>query len=518
MAVPDVTTSLSAPSGAPTPSTVPAPAVPAPAPENIPRALIGAIFATAILSFLGLLLETVLNVLFPALMSDFGIGMDDVSWMTTGYLLIVSVIMPLSGWLQRRFTARSLFVAAALSVMAGAVIAALAPSYPILLAGRLIQGVGTGIATPLMFTTILMQAPRSKVGSLMGVGALVLGIAPALGPTLGGVVGTVASWRVIFWGVVVLVAVALAIGIRCLTQPLPTVRERLAVDQLVLLAVGLAGLILGIERVASLVGAGAGVGHWSVVAAIALVAMGIAGMAGFVWRARRSDAPLLHLDVFRDRTYRWSLIAFAVLQFGTLGIGYIIPNYAQLALGREAVVAGVIGLPGAVIGAAFAPLGGMILDRMGPRRPIMAGGVIALAGAGMLGVLGLTGHLTIATLVLGNFVYMFGFGLAFANTQTHGMSGIAGRLTADGTAVMNTAQQFFGALSMTILSSIIAAHQIGLTPGTPAYGTGTHDGATIGLLVVAGLVVLALVAEARSFAAPPSIDEGAPAAEFVAEA
>ena len=142
--------------------------------DRISPQLIGAITATAILAFLGLFLETVLNVLFPALMSDFSVTMADVQWMTSGYLLVVSIVMPITGWLQRRFTPRSLFLTAAGSILTGALIAALAPTYPVLLAGRLVQGMGTGIVTPLMFTIILTRSPRSKIGALMGVGALVL--------------------------------------------------------------------------------------------------------------------------------------------------------------------------------------------------------------------------------------------------------------------------------------------------------------------------------------------------------
>lgn len=185
--------------------------------DRISPQLIGAITATAILAFLGLFLETVLNVLFPALMSDFSVTMADVQWMTSGYLLVVSIVMPITGWLQRRFTPRSLFFTAASSILTGALVAALAPTYPLLLAGRLIQGMGTGIVTPLMFTIILTRSPRSKIGALMGVGALVLGTAPALGPILGGIIGTVASWRAVFWICAALVLVSVCVGSASIT-------------------------------------------------------------------------------------------------------------------------------------------------------------------------------------------------------------------------------------------------------------------------------------------------------------
>lgn len=148
--------------------------------ERISPRLVEVIVATAMLSFLGLLLETVVKVPFPALMSDFGITMSDVSWTTTGYLLVVSIIMSLSGYLQRRFRACSLFAAVALAVALGALVAALAP---------------------------------------------------LLSAAVGGAIGTLASWRAVFWMVLPLVRIALVLGVRCLEQPVPTRRERLSIGQ-----------------------------------------------------------------------------------------------------------------------------------------------------------------------------------------------------------------------------------------------------------------------------------------------
>ncbi|MDN6555290.1 MAG: MFS transporter [Acidipropionibacterium acidipropionici] len=460
--------------------------------HKISGKLVGSIVATAILSFLGLLLETVVNILFPALMSDFGITMSAVSWMTTGYLLVVSVIMPLSGYLQRRFTARSLFITAAVTVMAGAVVAAMAPAYPVLLAGRLLQGIGTGIATPLMFSIIMMQAPRPKVGMLMGVGGLILGIAPALGPTLGGAIGTLAGWRPIFWLNIPLLVIALIVGTRSIQQATPTRKETLAIGQLVLLALGLVGLVLGIERIGALVSSGSA-GAAALAVAIGLPFVGLVCLALFVRAANRSEHPLIHLNVLRDGTYAWSLVAFACLQFITLGLGYVLPTYAQMAMGHTSLVAGLAVLPAAVVGAAFAPLGGVILDHVGARVPIMTGAVVALVAAVLLALFGVGVNLfLLAAMYL---LFMLGFGLAFANTQTHGMAHVAQHLTPDATAMMNTCQQFAGALSMTVLSTIVAVRQSGLTSGTAAFQHGTRSGSAGGLAVLAAVAVVVLVAE-----------------------
>ena len=120
------------------------------------------------MSFCGVIVETAMNITFPALMSHFGIGTSSVQWMTTLYLLVVASITPISAALKRRFRSRTLFLCANLLFLTGLVIDALAPVFPLLLLGRAIQGLGTSIALPLMFNIILQQVPAKRIGTMMG--------------------------------------------------------------------------------------------------------------------------------------------------------------------------------------------------------------------------------------------------------------------------------------------------------------------------------------------------------------
>ena len=459
--------------------------------EKTPLRLYGAIFATAALAFLGLVLETVFNVLLPALMEDFHISMGTASWITSGYLLVIAVVMPLSGYLQRRFTARTLFAVAVAAFAVGVVIAASAPTFPLVLAGRLLQGAGTGIATPLMFTLILTQAPRDKVGSLMGIGAMTIGIAPALGPTVGGMIGAWLGWRAIFWVTLPILLAAGAVGMRCIRQATPTAREHLSIMQLLLLAVGMVGSVLGIERLGHALTAGAG--GTALLTAFGLLALGLLGLTGFALRARRSRTPLIHLSVLRSRRFALSLLAYAGFQFATLGLGYMLPTYAQLGLGMSTLAAGFVALPGALVGAALAPMGGRLLDRVGARRPILIGAVVALAGAVLLAAIGV--RFGIVGVSACQFIYMFGFGLAFSNTQTYGMGGVSRDLTADGTALMNTAQQFTASVSMTVLSAVLAFAQAGREMGSDAFAAASQSGAGACFWIIAGVLAVVVALE-----------------------
>lgn len=460
--------------------------------DVVSPALKGSIFATAVLAFLGLFLETVVSVLFPTLMSAFHVGTSDVQWLTSGYLLVVSIIMPLSSFLQRRFRTKVLFLTAVTAVAAGAVIAMCAPVFPVLLAGRLLQGVGTGITTPLMFTIILTQASRTKLGALMGVGGLTLGVAPAVGPLVGGIIGQITSWRAVFAIILPFVLASLVVGVRSIEQAAPTEKVSVNLGHVTLLAVGFIGLILGLERGGALLAAGTA-STADVATAVGLLVAGVVAGLVFLLLERRSDNPVIHLSVLYSPIYRQGLLAFCAFQLVALGLGYLIPNLPQLALGTGTMTAGLLVLPGAAIGAVLAPVAGNLYDRFGPAVPITIGCTVALAATVGLAVIG-TG-LTTALMAGLYFAFMLGFGLTYTNTQTLGMSGVERSLTADGTALMNTCQQFLGAMSMTVLSTVLAMHQVGTQQGSAAFADASARGGAVCFIIIAAVVAIAFVAE-----------------------
>ena len=151
-------------------------------------------------------------------MREFGVGTATVQWLTTGYLFILALIVPLSSFLKQRFHTRRLFVTASVLFLLGTLLCAMAGQFSLLLFGRLVQGVGTGIALPLMFNIVLEQAPASKIGLLMGSASLITAMAPALGPVLGGLLIDAYGWRMIFWVLVPLLGVSLLLGAVSITK------------------------------------------------------------------------------------------------------------------------------------------------------------------------------------------------------------------------------------------------------------------------------------------------------------
>ena len=163
--------------------------------KKVDARLILSIIAVGIMSFSGVVVETAMNVTFPTLMQEFQIGTSTVQWITTGYLLVLAIIIPASSYLKRRFTTKALFITAISLFIAGTLLSAAAPVFALLLLGRLIQGVGTGLALPLMFNIVLEQVPVQKLGLMMGIASLITAMAPAVGPSLGGMIVSNFGWR-----------------------------------------------------------------------------------------------------------------------------------------------------------------------------------------------------------------------------------------------------------------------------------------------------------------------------------
>lgn len=273
--------------------------------EKIPTRLIGAIVAVGSLAFIGILTETVMTVLFPALMREFHVDTATVQWITTIYLLAVAATMPISSFLKRRFALKTIFLAAVILAIVGSLIMIVAQAFPLLIVARIIQGIGSGVATPLMINIILEQSPRSKIGRLMGVGSLVITVAPAIGPTVGGAVTTVLPWRAIFVIAIPLVLIAACIGMKCIEQKTPTEAAYLDPIQLGSIVVALVGLVLALNQGGVAISAavsGKSATRSGIIAIVSLIA-GLALLIVFAMSSKRAFSPLLRLAFSRIPPY-----------------------------------------------------------------------------------------------------------------------------------------------------------------------------------------------------------------------
>lgn len=439
--------------------------------------LILSIVAAGLMSFCGVVVETATNVTFPTLMKEFSVTTSTVQWMTTGYLLVASIMMPLSAYLKHNFTSKKLFITAAILFIIGLAIDGLAPVFPILVLGRVIQGIGAGIALPLMFNIILEQAPTSKIGLLMGIGTLIT----AIGPTFGGLVVNSLGWRSIFLLLLPIVVIALIIGAFAIRQVNPPVKTKLNLVDVLLISITFIGLIFGFSNLSSI--ANDPLGFW-----IPLV-LGIIALILFIYKSNRSDSPLIDLKVLGNRKYSAHLGAFFLVQLGALGMSFVLPNYVQLVNFNSALTAGLLVLPGALLGAAFAPLGGAILDKFGARKPILIGIVLEIIAMGLYVAFG---RVLTDGLILGFYLlFMLGMGLVMGNTMTNGLKQLPENKSADGNGLFNTVQQFAGAVGTSIVSTVVALAQNNSVP--KSYAARTAIGSQNSFILLLIFLVIAAI-------------------------
>jgi MFS family permease len=174
--------------------------------------LVFAILSMGLISFLGIVVETALNLVFPFFMSSYNITSDTVQWLTSGYMLVSTIIIPFGAFLRKRFKIKTLFRIGTTSFLVGTILAIVANNFEVLLVGRLIQGIANGIVLPLMFSIIIKQASPKHLGTFMGMGSLVLAFAPAVGPVYGGVISKLLNWKYIFIFLIPIILFAWILG------------------------------------------------------------------------------------------------------------------------------------------------------------------------------------------------------------------------------------------------------------------------------------------------------------------
>lgn len=446
-------------------------------PTQINQHTIAAIVATGLMSFCGVIVETAMNVAFPELMREFHITTNVVQWMTSIYLLIVAIVVPLSALFKAKYRTRNLFLVAITLFITGVVIDGLAPQFWLLLLGRAIQGIGTGISLPLMFNIIMEQVPSEKLGMMMGFGNLITGIAPAIGPTLGGIITTQLTWRWIFIILLPLLVCSLLLGWWGIQQKSALQAVRIDLISSGWIAVMFTGLVFGFSNLSTM-------SFWSWQVGGALL-VGLVAMGSLTQRSLHLTHPILDFHLFGNHRFAGHVLIFFLTQMCSLGFAFLLPNYIQLVNGNTALTAGLIVMPAGIGGAIFAPIGGRLLDHFGPKKPVMAGA--SLMALSIICFALMSRRMSNLMISLVYIFYMIGMGSLMGTIMTSALASLPAEQSTQGNAILNTLQQFAGSMGTSVVATIVAMSQHGhTTPVTTALGT-QH---AFCLLVVFVLIIL----------------------------
>lgn len=428
--------------------------------------------------FTGMYSETALNIALPQLSLAFGVELNIVQWLVVAYMLVIGLVLPFASLLMKWFTARQITLFALCSFLIGALISGFAGSFEICLIGRCIQGIGTGLVLPLMFAMVLEVIPPHKIGQAMGVAALVIMFAPAIGPTLAGfLIGTL-SWRWIFFSFCITLAIAILFAIKFEVNPYELTKPRIDTISVITSCFGFGGIVLGAGMV-SLFGL-------TSAPVLGSFAVGIVCLAAYIKRQLSIKVPVLDLHVFTYQGYRVGVMCL-MLNFGiTLAAMYVLPQFYQNAMLIAVAAAGVLMLLGGLINAAVSVAAGTLFDRFGARGPVSIGFACSALASAMLMIA--TPETPIWYMVACHIIMMIGVPLAMSPCQTHALASIPPQLNSDGSTIMNTLQQVLGAICTAVATCLLAAGQntffaAGGTDSALAFTEGSHIGFAFTLIM-----------------------------------
>ncbi|KWW22676.1 multidrug MFS transporter [Peribacillus simplex] len=451
-----------------------------------------------IAGFIGLFSETALNMALGDLIQEFTISPSTVQWLTTGYLLTLGILVPVSGLLIQWFSTRQLFIAAMVFSIIGTLIAALAPGFGILMLARVIQAIGTGLLLPLMFNTILVIFPIHKRGATMGLMGLVIMFAPAIGPTVSGLIIENLKWNYIFWVSLPFFVIALLFGLKYMQNVSTITKPKIDVPSIILSTIGFGGIVYGFSIV--------GDQGWRDVIVLSSLIAGLIALVLFAVRQFNMDKPMIDLRVFKYPMFTLGVLTVFITFMIIMSSMILLPLYLQTGLALAAFAAGLVLLPGGVLNGIMSPITGRIFDKFGPRGLVIPGFIIMIA---MLWALtNVTTETSIIWVVAMHTFLMIGVSMVMMPAQTNGLNQLPKNLYPDGTALMNTLQQVSGAIGTTVAITIMSASQKNyianvkdpLDPSaiSGSLTAGVQDAFIFGLaLAIAGLILSFFIKTAR---------------------
>lgn len=419
--------------------------------------VIGTLLVTA---FVGMLNETALGVALPQIMAELNIPESTGQWLNTAFLLTMAVVIPTTGYLQVRFSRRRLFLYGMGAFTIGTLLCALAPGFAILLLGRVIQAAGAAIMFPMLMTTIMVLVPEGSRGRIMGNIGVVLGVAPAIGPSFSGLVLSFSGWRTIFWIVLPISLAVTLFGFQKVRGEQERSRASIDWPSVGISAFAFGGLIYGLSSFGDQARGTAWISPYLP------LAVGAVAMVWFVRRQLRlakDGRALLDLNVFKSRTFTLSSIVLVAICVTLFGLALLVPIYAVTALGFTPLQVGLVLLPGTLFNGLISPYVGRLSDKHGPTKLMRPGAILAALALVYMCTFSLETQLW--QIFVSNFLLSLGLAFIFTPLFTISVSSLEPKLYPHGTAITGAAQQIAGAagtaMMITIFTLVSVAEKTG---------------------------------------------------------
>lgn len=451
--------------------------------EHIDKGVIPLFAIVVIGTGLGGMTQTALNTMAPDVLADLSTDIGWGQWLTTLYVFFAGASVPLASFVQRRLSVRSLMLVSFSLYLIGSLCDFAAINFPMLIIGRVLEAVATGILMPLLQTIAMTRFPESMHGTAMGFAGISLGFAPNMGPVLGGAIATGIGWRYLF----LILSIASAILIAGTVISVRSIRDREVKDpaavldtiSLSLSTFGFGGLLLSFTAAANM-------DLTESLVWLPFVA-GILCILVFLRRQRRLKLPLVNLHIFDFKEYRANLVSQCFLYGCFMGMTLIIPLTIVDGGGFTSFEAGLVLFPGAVAALIFEPSAGWLSDRFGTRRVAIAGGILLSIGAVSITFVPISAPLFVFAICQA--IRCMGLTTLIPSTTAAALGPLGKEgITTDGSAALIMCRQICGALATAVMIFLIKTFT---SPETPMLGYSAAFGFS-GLLAILCLACVIL--------------------------
>ena len=379
------------------------------------------------------------------LMSDFSVSSTQAQWSYSVFLLVVGVMIPLSAYISRRFSARTIFFFSLIIFLLGSGICYFSNSLIVLIIGRVLQAIGNGIIMPYVQILLLRTIPEEKWQTYMGLYGLVIAIAPVLGSFIGGFVITLYGWRELFSFFTVATIILLVLGIFFVKDNTPTEDYPLDYLSVILSVIGCAGVMLGFTNVADY-----GFTHYLVILPIII---GIITLILFVKRQPKLEKPLINLSILKNKYFLVGTTFICILFSCLNGCTALIPIFIQGVAYNSAIISASVMLPGGLLIIVFNIIGPLLTNRIGIKKVLIMGCIFSIIGYATM--MFYTQDSSFEFMAITQSIRLIGTGLALMPATTWTLTMVSDKVE-DGTAVNNTLRQIFAAIGSSIVVVIVA--------------------------------------------------------------
>lgn len=397
-------------------------------------------------AFISILNQTILSTALPPIMEYFKISVSTVQWLTTAFMLVNAIMIPLTALLLEKIPTKKLFMSSMVMFGVGTIICAFSPSFKILLIGRIIQAVGAGIMMPLINTVLLLIFPPEKRGSAMGLYGLVVCFAPAIGPTLAGLIIDKWNWHYLFYMLIPIIVLDIIFIFCFMKDIIPLKNPKIDLLSIILSTVGFGSMLFGFSN--------AGNKGWSDISVVVAIIAGIVISTLFIWRQIAMEHPTLEMRVFKSKTFTLTTVIGSILNIASAGAGFIVPIFLQTILRKSAFTSGLVLLPGALIMAVMMMVAGRLFDKHGIKKLAIPGIILLIVST--IPFMNLhTDTSTMFITVLYTIRYI-GIALVIMPMQTAGMNDLPNKLLPHASAAVNMAKQVAASLGCAILITVLS--------------------------------------------------------------